>query len=149
VPPRKRAKSRSDADRVRHLIAVDAATVMSRLGKRHAEMVRLFSRLRDRSPLLEVVQSWFQSITFGELACLEPREQRAITAFYEHLADLRWYLQYTEDMPLQVGTHVTQFVRELAAAHRALTEQIGPPDAEAAEVIEVRVVKKKGHAASS
>jgi hypothetical protein len=92
VPPRKRAKSRSDADRVRHLLAVDAATVMARLVKRQAEMVRLFSRLRDRSPLLEVVQSWFQSIKFSELACLEPREQKAITAFYERLADLRWYL---------------------------------------------------------
>jgi hypothetical protein len=142
VPPRKKAKSRSDADRVRHLIAVDAATVMGRLGKRQAEMVRLFSRLRDRSPLLEVVQSWFASISFKELACLEPREQKAIVTFYEHLADLRWYLQYTEDMPLQVGTHVTQFARELATAHRVLTEQIGPPDAEGAEVIEAHVVRK-------
>src|SRR5690348_8243239 len=107
---------------------------MSRLGKRHAEMVRLFSRLRDRSPLLEVVQSWFQSITFTELACLERKEQRAVVEFYERLADLRWYLQYTEDMPLQVGQHVTQFVRELTSGHRTLTVAIGPPDVEGAEV---------------
>jgi hypothetical protein len=128
---------------VRHLIAVDAATVMARLEKRHAEMVRLFSRLRDRSPLLEVVQSWFQSITFIELACLERKEQRAVIEFYERLADLRWYLQYTEDMPLQVGQHVTQFVRELTAGHRKLTEAIGPPDVEGAEVIEAQVVRKR------
>jgi hypothetical protein len=143
MPPRKKAKSRSDADRVRHLIAVDAATVMARLGKRQAEMVRLFSQLRDRSPLLEVVQSWFQSITFGELASLERAEQRAINSFYERLGDLRWYLRYTEDMPLQVGQHVTQCVRELVAGHRALTEAIGPPDVEGAEVIEARVVGKR------
>jgi hypothetical protein len=128
---------------VRHLIAVDAATVMARLGRRQAEMVRLFSQLRDRSPLLEVVQSWFQSITFTELAALEPKEQRAITVFYEQLADLRWYLRYTEDMPLQVGTRVTQFTRELTSAHRSLTETIGPPDADAAEVIEAHVVRER------
>jgi hypothetical protein len=142
VPPRKRKKSRSDADRVRHLVALDAANVMARLGKRQEEMVRLFSRLRDRSPLLEVVQSWFQTITFKELAALEPREQQAIIVFYERLADLRWYLQYTEDMPLQVGQHVTQFARELATGHRALTDAIGPPDAQASEVIEATVVAK-------
>src|SRR5437868_293149 len=99
---------------------------MKRLATRQAEMVRLFSRLRDRSPLLEVVHSWFQTITFGELSSIEPHEQKAVNVFYELLGELRWYLQYTEDMPLQVQQRVVKFVHELRAAHQTLTSVIGP-----------------------
>ncbi len=137
-----RKKKRDTAERVRHLIAVDTATVMKRLESRHTEMVRLFSRLRDRSPLLEVVHSWFESITFTELAAIEPHEQKAVNVFYELLGDLRWYLQYTEDMPLQVQQRVVKFLHELRAAHRVLTDVIGPADAEGAEVIDARVLRK-------
>ena len=137
-----RKKKRDTGERVRHLIAVDTATVMKRLESRHGEMVRLFSRLRDRSPLLEVVHSWFESITFTELAAIEPHEQKAVNVFYDLLGDLRWYLQYTEDMPLQVQQRVVKFLHELRVAHRALTEVIGPADAGGAEVIEARVLRK-------
>jgi hypothetical protein len=139
---KKKPKSRETAERVRHLIAVDTATVMKRLATRHTEMVRLFSRLRDRSPLLEVVHSWFQTISFTELASIEPHEQKAVNAFYELLSELRWYLQYTEDMPLQVQQRVVKFLHELRAAHQALTLVIGPADGEGAEVIEARVLRK-------
>ena len=139
----RRKKQPDVAQRVRHLIAVDAATLMHRLGTRHGEMVRLFSRLRDRSPLLEVVASWFETITFTELAAIEPHEQKAVTVFYELLGDLRWYLQYTEDMPLQVQQRVVKFVHELRAAHRRLTEVIGPVDGKGAEVIDAQVVRPR------
>jgi hypothetical protein len=120
---------------------LDAAPVMGRLDRRQVEMVSLFSKLRDRAPLLGVVQSWFASISFAELASVEPKEQAAITTFYELLGDLRWYLQYTEDMPLQVGQRVSQFHRELIVSHRTLTACIGPPEAEGAPVVEVKVVR--------
>lgn len=139
---KRKPKNRDTAERVRHLIAVDTATVMKRLATRQTEMVRLFSRLRDRSPLLEVVHSWFQTITFTELAAIEPHEQKAVNVFYDLLGDLRWYLQYTEDMPLQVQQRVVKFVLELRTAHRVLTEVIGPVDAEGAEVIEAKVLRK-------
>jgi hypothetical protein len=138
----KRRKKRDGADRVRHLIALDAQTVMTRLGKRQTEMVSLFSRLRDRSPLLDVVHSWFETISFSELSAIEPAEQRAVTEFYELLGDLRWYLDYTEDMPLQVAQRVTKFVRELVAMHRKLTAAIGPADAEGAAVVTAEVVRR-------
>ena len=62
----KRAKSKaaSAPQRVRHLIALDASNVMRRLEARHAEMVALFSRLRDRAPMLETVHSWFDTAGF-------------------------------------------------------------------------------------
>ncbi len=43
------------AARTRQLIALDATNVMRRLAARQEEMIALFSRLRDRAPLLQTL----------------------------------------------------------------------------------------------
>jgi hypothetical protein len=142
MPARKR-KPKDASVRVRHLIALDAQTVMKRLHERQVEMVRLFSRLRDRGPLLGVVQSWFQSITFAELSQLDPPEQSVAVGFYEQLDALRWYLQYTEDMPLQVQQQVAKRVTALGQAHRTLNAALGPPDGSGGTVLDAVVLERK------
>ena len=128
------------AARVRHLLALDAANVMSRLAARQDEMVALFSRLRSREPLLEPLQSWFSSIAFAELVALSPAEQRAANSFYEQLAGLRWYLQYTEDMPGQVQLKLSALLRKLETGHAQLVAALGPPDSSGAPVVNAEVV---------
>ena len=140
---RRRTKDPGPAERVRHLIALDAQNVIRRLRARSEEMVSLFSRLRDRGPMLQTAHTWFGTITFTELSLLEPVEQKAVNAFYEALDELRWYLQYTEDMPGTVQTRITQLVRALDEQHHALTAAIGHPDAQGARVVEAEVVRKK------
>lgn len=137
---RRKRKSVEATARIRHLIALDAANVMRRLLARHQEMVALFSRLRDRNPMLETVKSWFLTISFADLSILSPSEQGAVNAFYMKLDELRWYLQYTEDMPNQVQLRVAQHVLALELAHRKLSAVIGPPDAEGAPVVDAEVV---------
>lgn len=144
--PKKRPVNTELAARVRHLIALDAANLMVRLRGRHDAMVGLFSRLRDRSPMMQTVHSWFLTADFSELAALEPFEQNAVNQFYSLVAELRWYLQYTEDMPALVRTKVTNFVRRLGEAHLKLTQVIGPPDAAGAPVVEGEVVGDTGTA---
>ncbi|MCA2976843.1 MAG: hypothetical protein INH41_12185 [Myxococcaceae bacterium] len=129
---------------MRHLLALDASTVMARFAARQDSMVGLFSRLRDRAPMLSVLDTRFDTITFGELSLLEPVEQRAVSRFHEVLGELRWYLAYTEDMPLQVQTRLTGSARRLEAAFRELVATIGPPEADGARVLEVEVVSKAG-----
>ncbi|MBM4380691.1 MAG: hypothetical protein FJ086_15550 [Deltaproteobacteria bacterium] len=128
------------AARVRHLLSLDAANVMARLAERQDEMVGLFSRLRNREPLLEPLQSWFSSIAFPELVALSPAEQRAANGFYEQLGQLRWYLQYTEDMPGQVQLKLSALLRKLEATHAQLVGALGPPDASGAQVVNAEVV---------
>lgn len=135
---RRRAK---EEQRVRQLIALDAANVMKRLTARSEEMISLFSRLRDRGPMLETVKSWFGTVTFAELALLDPPEQREVNAFYELLGEVRWYLQYTEEMPTQLRARIGQFMGQLEESYRALTAVIGPPDAEGAPVVDAEVVR--------
>src|SRR5579863_8675284 len=139
--PRKR-RNEDAAARVRHLIALDSANVMARLDERIVEMVTLFSRLRDRGPLLTVIDSVYPTATFRELALLSTLEQRAVNEFYELLADLRWYMQDTEDMPLQLQGRVIKLVDELRANHRLLTAVIGPPDPDVPAVVNAEVLAR-------
>ena len=138
--PKKKVLSTELAARVRHLVALDAANLMARLLSRHEPMVSLFSRLRDRNPMMQTVNSWFLSVDFKELAALEPFEQNAVNQFYSLVGELRWYLQYTEDMPALVRQKVANFVRRMSEAHVKLTAIIGPPDADGAPVVEGEVV---------
>lgn len=143
--PRRKPAAPRENDRtvhVRHLLALDAANVVQRLVARQHEMVALFSRKRDRTPMMEAVRSVYASITFGELALLTPAEQKAVALFYELLDELRWYLQYTEDMPTQVLTKVALFVGRLETSHRDLVAAIGPSSADGVAVVEARVLKR-------
>jgi hypothetical protein len=121
---------------VRHLILLDATLLVARLVKRQDEMVALFSRLRDRSPLMAATHTTFHSIGFDSLAALTPVEQRAATAFFELVAELRWYLQYTEDMPSTLRTGLERLVSRLREGLAVLTGALGPLDADGARVIE-------------
>lgn len=139
-----RRKSKpSRATQIRHQLALDAANVLTRIVGRQHEMVVLFSRLRDRSPMLEAIRSSFLTINFSDLAELAPFEQTAVNAFYELLDDLRWYLQYTEDMPTQVLLKVATFVGKLQTSHRELVVVIGPASADGSPVVEAEVVSKR------
>ena len=130
----------SRATQSRHQLALDAANVLTRIVSRQHEMVGLFSRLRDRSPMLEAIRSSFLTITFSDLAELSVVEQKSVNAFYELLDELRWYLQYTEDMPTQVLLKIATFVGKLETSHRALSLVIGPASADGAPVVEAEVI---------
>lgn len=140
-----RRKTRADerADQVRHLIALDATNVLRRLAARHDEMVTLFSRLRSRAPLLETIASTFQTAEFEALAGLTRKEQTAVNAFYESLDELRWYLQYTEDMPLMVRKTATQHLLRLQRVYALLVAALGTPSPDASPVVEVEVVARE------
>jgi hypothetical protein len=148
----RKPRSPDRARAIRHLISVDASNVLERVAGRQDEMVGLFSRLRERGPLVGVLRSWFCSVTFSELAQLAPVEQLAINRFYEQLDSLRWYLQHTEDMPTLLQSRLTGLLRSLRASHRALTAAIGSPDGTGdplvAPAVEVGGARSPGAAAA-
>jgi hypothetical protein len=140
---RRAPKSTEFATRVRHLLSVDASSLMLRLASRQDEMVQLFSRHRSRRPLIEAVASLAPGIGFTELAALEPHEQKAWARFAELLGELRWYLEYTEDMPGQVTLKLAHFHRRLVLVWRHLIDTIGPPEADGARVVQASVTRRK------
>ncbi len=126
APPRKSANER---ERVRNLITLDSGNILSRLESRKDEMISLFSRLRDRSALLDPLKSWFPSATFQELHVLQVEEQIAANAFYEAVERLRWYFQYTVDMPGTAQQTFELHHRRLREAHEQLSQVLAPAPA--------------------
>ena len=127
----------ADTARVRHLLSMDADSVMKRLASKQDEAVGLFSRLRTREGMVELCRSGFSTITFSELVRLDPAEQQAVEAFHHVLNELRWYVRYTEDMPSTVKSTVTLSVARLDGLHRMLEAAIGPPEAKGNRVIDL------------
>ena len=127
----------ADTARVRHLLSLDADTVMKRLVSKQDEAVGLFSRLRTREGMIDLCKSGYTSITFSELVRLDPAEQAAVEAFHHVLHELRWYVRYTEDMPSTVKSTVTLYVARLDELHHLLNAAIGPPDAKGHRVIDL------------
>lgn len=120
-------KWEADTARVRHLITLDALRLMKRVDTRQEEAVGLFSRLRTRDGLIDLCRTSFGSVTFTELARLNPPEQSAVFAFHDVVDALRWYVSFTEDMPSTVKSTVSQYVRKLEERHRDLVAHLGPP----------------------
>jgi hypothetical protein len=98
---------------IRHLLLIVAERLLERLTLRAEDMVALFSRRRERAPMLTVVESLFETATFEDLASLKPAEQRSAFEFHTLLREFRWYLEYTEDMPSTVHLHVESYRRRL------------------------------------
>ena len=112
--------------RVRNLVALDAGNLMRRLDAHAEEMIGLFSRLRDREPLLNPLRSALSTMSFSDLSLLEPRQQSAVGFFVEELEALRWYFRYTVDMPSAAEQRLRQHRRRLRLAYERLLESVGP-----------------------
>jgi 3-hydroxyacyl-CoA dehydrogenase len=150
VRPTNSARSKRDVrlesptERIRNLISLDANNVMKRLEARRDEMISLFSRLRDRTPMLSTVHNWFSSITFSDLVQLASREQSVVNQFYDCLDELRWYFTYTEDMPSTAQQNFSALFRRLEEAYGRLLAALGPPAAPSGEamVVEAEIVRR-------
>lgn len=142
----RRKKLDETPDRVRNLIALDAALIMRRLGARRDEMFTLFSRLRSREPMLSTIATRFTSATFHDLVHLPEKEQAVVHAFYERLDEMRWYFTYTEDMPSTVQQTFTALHRRLEEAYRLLVVALGPPVTPDVAVVEAEPVRQEGSA---
>lgn len=127
------ARSQPEHERVRNLVALDAAALMSRIAARAGEMVGLFSLHRDREPLLTPLRSRLPEMSFRELSLLSAREQRAVSLFVEELEALRWYFRYTADMPSTAEQRFRQHRRGLEACYEQLVAAVGAPRADEPE----------------
>lgn len=139
LPVPKKTLGRDEAARrVRHLLVLDATTLLTRLSAHSDEMIRLFSRLRDRSPLLTATHTLWPSVGFDSLATLPAVEQRAAVVFFELVGELRWYLSYTEDMPTQLRSAVAGFIERLQQACAALIGVLGPLEADGERIVDAQ-----------
>jgi hypothetical protein len=142
-PRRRPAPAQTEADRVRHLLALDAALLVRRLRRRRGEMVEAFAKHRERAALVEPLRSWYAGAGFRDLLLLPAAQLRALAAFYEAVDDLRWYFQHTEDMPGTLGRAFQAWCEEIDQAygrlHAALGVDVGLDPEDAADVVAAAV----------
>jgi len=120
-----RQRRSPEFERVRNLVALDAAAVMARVEAHRDEMITLFSRHRDREPLLTPLRSLRSGAGFDDLSHLEPPQQTAVVGFYEELAALRWYFTYTDDMPGTAQRVFEQRHHRLCEAYARMVSALG------------------------
>lgn len=120
--------SSPEAERVRHLVRLDARLLVDRFTNRLDDMVSLFSRLRDRDALIQPVHSLLPTLRFGDLVVLEPREQDAVAKFAAVVEELRWYLRYTDHMPGALTDALDDYRRALLLAHDELVASLAVPE---------------------
>lgn len=116
-----------EAERVRHLVRLDARLLVERFTGRRDDMVVIFSRQRDRDALIEPVHSLLPTLRFGDLVVLEPREQEAVLRFAAVVEELRWYLRYTDHMPGALTDALEDYRRALVLAHDQLVLSLAEP----------------------
>ena len=130
-------ESRESApERVRNLFALDAANVMARVVRRREQMVELFGAKRDRTALLEPLRAWGPSAGFPDVVVLTRREQGAVSAFYEALEELRWYVTWTSDMPGTLDIILHSHVRALEEAYAKLCAVLPRVESDEPETVE-------------
>jgi hypothetical protein len=140
VAKRKSTKASHAPSPIRHVITLEATSLMLRLAQRQGEMVSLFSRLRDREALLAPFHSLLDSIAFESVASLTEPEQKSLSDFRELIHEMKWYLKFTEDMPTGVQLKLTSFIKRLEAAYAELSWALKNH-----QVVEGKVVKAKRH----
>lgn len=124
-------------ERLRRLIAIEIDRIVEDLEIRRAFLVDVWSRHRDRGPLLDTVFSRWRTLGMTDLALIESDTIVVCEAFYRELDDLRMYLQFTQDMPTTLDERLQKaLVRIHGYGTLAIAALGGAPERPVVEFVE-------------
>lgn len=121
MPPRNAVR-----EQLRTVIQVDVEQLLARFESDFDERLSLFSKTRKREVFDSLLFAFGANVELAQLIALTPAEIRRVTAFYEALRQLRFYVGHTEDMPGQVAQVARGYFQKLRSAGEAI---ITPPNA--------------------
>jgi len=102
------------------LLKLDAKNLFERIYSRRKEYITIFSVHRTRKPFSEVFRSRYDSTTIESLSGCGVETIHALNQFYTEVDELKWYLDYTEDMPNTVEEKVESSVIKLKKLYETL-----------------------------
>jgi hypothetical protein len=123
VPPFLTEQER--AERVEMLLALEIARIVDDLTAREQFLIDIWGRHRERGPFLDTIFSQFKTLTFRELALIEPDTLLKIQEFYRELDDFRMYLLFTEAMPTSLAEAYRWQLKRLAGYGAQAVEALG------------------------
>lgn len=102
-------------ERLRQLLAMEVDRIVDDLEVRRGFLVEIWSRHRDRGPLLDTVFSRWRTLALADLALLDAEAMVACEAFYRELDELRLYFQFTQDMPTTLDERYEEALNRVSA----------------------------------
>jgi hypothetical protein len=133
------------ADRLRQLLALEIARIVSDFEIRRDFLKFVWSAHRDRRPFLDTVFSRWTTVGFPDLALLETDEVAVVDTFFSEVEDFRLYISYTNDMPESLVDHYDWMAKRLRLYGEAAIDRLGGeperpqlamPDAESGALLE-------------
>ena len=89
------------------LIKLDANNLYSRIKSRRDDYLRVFSMKRTRQHYNEVFKNKYMDTPLSDLKLIKDETVLILDEFYSRANNLKWYLEYTEDMPTQIEDHLS------------------------------------------
>jgi hypothetical protein len=112
-------------ERLRRLLALEIARILDDLESRRTFLLEVWSRHRDRGPLLDTVFSRWRTLSMTDLALIDSDAIVACDAFYRDLEELRLYFQFTQDMPTTLDVQYENAVEHIAASGALAVQLLG------------------------
>lgn len=116
-------------ERLRRLLAMEIARIVEDLESRREFLLEVWSRHRDRGPLLDTVFSRWRTLSMADLALIDSEAIVACDAFHRDLDELRLYFQFTQDMPTTMDETYLRAAERIVATGAVAIQLLGgaPP----------------------
>lgn len=117
----------SDAEKTKRLAIVliqEVDRIIDQLEFRKDMLYELWTKHRLRKPFLHTMRSKFFEVPLTELTSFHYDTLAVMNNFYNHLDEMTFYMEYTEDMPNTLLTEFTNSYRQLIALSRPLVKQL-------------------------
>lgn len=102
-----------ETQRMLMLLKLDAKRLFERIKYRAPEYMYEFSLKRTRDHFPAIFTNRYDSTTIKELMLCGQEVIVGLDLFYTKIDEMRWYLNYTQDMPNRVEDKVHAHIREL------------------------------------
>lgn len=106
--------------RLAYMLTLEIKRVVEDLALRKALLLKVWSKMRIRQPLMSLLRSRFDLIKPDDLLLLPMECMDLLDQFYRQLDEFRLYMRVTEDMPTSLETVYEQQLQQLTRISRPL-----------------------------
>lgn len=89
-------------------LADEIERVVTAIRQDRVYFMMYWNGMRERSPMVDAVQTRWHEHSAETLLALAPHELRAVTRFHERLQEFRVYVSHTDDMPATLEHRLSQ-----------------------------------------
>lgn len=116
VAGRKAKREDERAQRLALVLALEIRRMVEDVLLRKGLLVEIWSKMRARRPLLNVLRSRYEDVPAVDLVELPADAILRVEAFYRVVDEFRLYLESTEDMPNTLENHYANYASQMEQA---------------------------------